>query len=139
MAHRNPQSLIDKLDDFEQQLLAIVDKFGNLAQAAINMYENSPSDAKIEDGYVKEEEIQNVSEMAPLDVNKETEDIANLIKTFEGTMGTVLRELPNDEPIKPNNATEFDAFLLDYTEKSILKKIKEIEILVTRRPNMQRR
>ena len=130
MSFTNPQGLINRIDDCEQKLLNILDKFERLAQASVNMYENSLRETvpKVEEGD-NIEEIQNVAEDETGSLTKETDELAHQIRVFGGNLMGVLGSLPNDEPIKPNEG-EFDAFLLDFTEKFILKKIKAIEDLV---------
>ena len=130
MTQPSPHFLINKLDDCEERLLKIVDKFGKLAQAAIGMYQTSNDFLPRTEEEIIQEENQMAIEKERLDLNKETEEIANQIKTFGTDLTDVLRDLPNDEPIKPNFC-DFDSFLLDYTEKSIMKKIQDIGNAIT--------
>ncbi len=85
------------------------------------------------------DENQEIFDSEKLNINAETEDLATKIKIFGAELTDVLRDLPNDEPIKPNHC-EFDSFLLHFTEGSIMRKIKEIENTITpKKPTMASR
>ena len=136
MAQADAENLINRLTDCVGKLLDILDKIGRLAQAGIEMYEGGNFQTKQEETEMKEEEVQPPQ---TLDLMKETEEMANKLKTFGNNLTNVIRELPNDEPVKPN-ANEFDAFLLEYTEKLILKKIKDIgDVITSKRPQLTSR
>ncbi len=135
MAQADAENLINRLTDCERKLLDILDKFGRLAQAGIEMYDGGNFETKQEENEMREE----VQPPQTLDLMKETEEMANKLKIFGNNLSNVIRELPNDEPVKPN-ANEFDAFLLEYTEKLILKKIKDIgDVITSKRPQLTSR
>jgi len=109
--------VLEKLNQCEQKLAEILASFEELVQASINLYESPPENPDL-----------------PNEMSKQGEDIATKLKDFGILLSGALKDLPNDEPIRPN-PFEFDEFIIDFMKTSIMDKIRQLSNLI---PKSQR-